>query len=318
MDYEDEDTHAPPKSRLEILEVKKQEIRFSLTNVKLSVANAIRRVMIAEVPTLALDFADIEHNDSVFHDEFLAHRLGLIPLFSKNVNKFKDSRDCDCDGNCDECSVEFELDVHNTSNEIIDVTTGDLINVTPSPDELDDPESTAQKKACLSVVPADQLEGGDGLPAEPPIVITKLGSGQRLKLRAMARRGIGKEHAKFQPVSIVSVQHYPNIDIDRDESATLTTDQKQQIVDICPTKVYGIDHQHAQLSVVNHLKCMFCQECTKLAIEEFEIPSLLSVVAEPDRFIFTVETTGSMPPCQVVEDSFQVLNGKLRGCKMEV
>merc|ERR1719334_1146742 len=102
MDYDDENT--TPKSKLEIIEVKKQQIRFSLQHVKLSVANAIRRVMIAEVPTLALDFADIEFNDSVFHDEFLAHRLGLIPLFSKNVNKFKDSRDCDCDGNCDGCS----------------------------------------------------------------------------------------------------------------------------------------------------------------------------------------------------------------------
>jgi len=316
MDYEEED--APPKSKLEILEIKKQEIRFQLTNVKCSVANAIRRVMIAEVPTLAFDFADIELNDSVFHDEFLAHRLGLIPLVSKNVKKFKDSRDCDCDGNCDGCSVEFELDVHNTSNEIIDVTTRDLINVTPAPDEMDDAESSEQKKACLSVVPADHLEGGDGLPGEPPIVITKLGSGQRLKFRAMARRGIAKEHAKFQPVSIVSVQHYPNIDIDRDESATLTVDQKQQIVDICPTKVYGIDHQTGQLCVVNLLKCMFCQECTRLAIEEFEIPSLLSVVSVPDRYIFTVETTGSMAPCQVVELSFEVLNGKLRGCKMDL
>merc|ERR1719317_286869 len=268
---------------------------------------------------MALDFADIEYNDSVFHDEFLAHRLGLIPLHSEQVNNFKDARDCECDGNCDECSVEFELDVHNDTNEIIDVTTRKLVNVTPPTDETDDVETRAQKEACLSVVPADQQAIGDGLiDTEPPIVITKLGPGQRLKFRAMARRGIGKEHAKFQPVSIATLQHYPNVEIDRDESATLTSTQKQQIVDICPVKVYAIDHQHGQLSVVNHLKCMFCDECSRMAIEEFDIPNLLSVQAEPDRFIFTAETTGQLPPCRVVQDTFAVLNEKLRACKLEL
>jgi len=317
MDYEDEDVS--PKSTLEILEVKKQEVKFGLANVKLSVANAVRRVMISEVPTLALDFADIEFNDSVFHDEFLAHRLGLIPLYSEMVDSFKDARDCECDGNCDECSIEFELDVHNQSNEIIDVTTRDLINITPHPDETDDFDTREQKQACLTVVPADQHATGDGLiESEPPIVITKLGPGQRLKFRAMARKGIGKEHAKFQPVSVVTLQHYPVLEIDRDESATLTAAQKQELVGCCPTKVYAIDHQHGQLTVVNHLKCMFCNECTRIAIEEYEIPGLLSIHSEPDRFIFTVETTGSMAPCRVVKEGFKVLNAKLRACKMDV
>jgi len=315
MDYDEEDSTL--KAGLEILEVKKQEIKFGLTHVKLSVANAVRRVMIAEVPTLALDFADIEYNDTVFHDEFLAHRLGLIPLHSENVHLFKDSRDCECDGNCDECSVEFELDVHNQSNEIIDVTTRDLMNITPAPDDTDDFETREQKQACLTVIPADQYAQEEGMENEPPIVITKLGPGQRLKFRALARRGIGKGHAKFQPVSIVALQYYPCVEIDRDESATLTAVQKQEVVDICPVKVFAIDQQHGQLTVVNHQKCMFCQECTRTAREDLEVPGLVMVQAEPDRFIFTVETTGSLTPCRVVREGFNVLNAKLRACKME-
>merc|ERR1719397_2238287 len=38
---------------------------------------------------MAMDFADIEFNDSVFHDEFLAHRLGLFHLFLKTSISLK-------------------------------------------------------------------------------------------------------------------------------------------------------------------------------------------------------------------------------------
>eukprot|EP01094_Clydonella_sp_ATCC50884_P024479 TRINITY_DN6141_c0_g1_i1.p2 TRINITY_DN6141_c0_g1~~TRINITY_DN6141_c0_g1_i1.p2 ORF type:complete len:117 (-),score=21.44 TRINITY_DN6141_c0_g1_i1:101-451(-) len=65
---------------IQIINLKEDQIEFSLTGADTSMANALRRIMLAETPTMAIDIVEIETNSTVLHDEFLAHRLGLIPL----------------------------------------------------------------------------------------------------------------------------------------------------------------------------------------------------------------------------------------------
>jgi len=55
-------------------------IVFDMVGIDAPVANAIRRILLSEVPTMAIDTVFIYKNTSIIQDEVLAHRLGLIPL----------------------------------------------------------------------------------------------------------------------------------------------------------------------------------------------------------------------------------------------
>ena len=119
---------------IRVREISDRYMKFELRDTDPSIANVLRRVMIAEVPTIAIDLVEFASNTSVLNDEFIAHRLGLIPLVSDRAMHMKYSRDCDaCDGDgpCEFCSVEFQLNVRCTGDETLDVTTHDLIPTMP-------------------------------------------------------------------------------------------------------------------------------------------------------------------------------------------
>ncbi|KAE8669338.1 hypothetical protein F3Y22_tig00112249pilonHSYRG00304 [Hibiscus syriacus] len=82
-----------------ISELNDDYVKFELCDTDASIANALCRVMIAEVPTIAIDLIEIKGNSSVLNDELIAHRLDLIPLTSECAMSMQFSRDCDtCDG----------------------------------------------------------------------------------------------------------------------------------------------------------------------------------------------------------------------------
>lgn len=164
---------------------------FYMTNIDLAVANSIRRVMLAEIPTIAIDIVEVEANTSVLADEFICHRLGLIPLNSKNIDDMNYTRECDCESYCENCSVTLTLYAKCTTDDIMKVYARDLVVNENRPNEW---------------LGTPVITDPDGLGS----VIVKLRKGQEIKMKCIAKKGIAKEHAKWAPTSAIGFEYDPH------------------------------------------------------------------------------------------------------------
>ena len=166
---------------IDILEKDDEKISIKFKNIPRQYVNALRRLAISEVPTLAIDDVVIIENSSVVHDEAIAHRLGLIPLHT-DLKRFVMPHDCDCKSTlgCSKCRVLLVLNSEANEKTRI-VTSGELV----SEDELVEPVSK-------------------------DIPIVTLAPDQKIKFEAYARLGTAKYHAKWQPTSAAIVKDGEN------------------------------------------------------------------------------------------------------------
>ncbi|CAN0335685.1 unnamed protein product [Pylaiella littoralis] len=295
--------------QVEIVDLREDYVEFVLSNTDTSVANALRRVMIAEVPTMAIDLVTIHDNSSVLQDEFLSHRLGLIPLAADHGKQYEYNYDCDCEDYCHKCSAVFTLDVswekkslgrpEHMRDQPVLVTSADLVGT--------DPELRP-----VHFAPSDQTNSD--ISQDAGIVIAKLAKGQRMQLTAVAKKGIAKEHAKWSPVAVATYKFEPIIEINEEKEALLTPEQKAEFVEICPAKVYGRDEKTGTIFVEHRDMCMYCDDCVYLAKTYKARPEddpVVKIRPRDDRFIFSVETNGSITAEEVVVTALKVISDKL-------
>lgn len=299
--------------KVKVTELKQDAIKFELSGTDISMANSLRRIIISEVPTLCIDMVEFEENTSCLPDEFIAHRLGLLPLrsLSKDMSQWNYNHACDCGAlQCENCAVIFTLDcdfdsmVETRSNDDfkVTVTTRDLQcdnrDVVPVHFSNDDEEEVAQDEG---------------------VTILQLGKGQRIKLTATAKKGIGKEHAKWSPVSTVALKHDAVVKLNDDILNDYDETQRKKFVDSCPVKVFDYDEDSRQVQVRDAAACIFCKECVYLAEEYRKIPEdplAVDVQHSKDKFYFTVETTGALKPTEVVRDALRQLAEKIKRLKV--
>ena len=170
---------------IDIIEQSDEKIVIKFKGVPRQYVNALRRIALSEVPTMAIDDVVMLENSSVMHDEAIAHRLGLIPLRTE-LDRFVMAHECDCKSTlgCSKCRVLLYLDAE-AQDKSRSVLSGEL----KSDDDYVKPVS-----------------------ADIPIII--LAPSQKLKLEAYARLGTGKMHAKWQPVSVAVLKE---VDSDKEE-----------------------------------------------------------------------------------------------------
>jgi len=296
-----------------VLDVGADMIEFEVTDTDVSMANALRRVMIAETPTLCIDTVDFEDNTSSLQDEILAHRLGLIPLRSTEqaMSEFNFGFACDCEQYCEKCAVELILDVdYDTEFQNREVDDPDLPIAITSMD---------LRSSNPDVVPAHfSTDKERQMAQEQGIVITYIGKGQAIKAKCIAKKGIGKEHAKWSPVATVALKIEPIIKLAEEVLNDFTVEEKRDFVESCPKGVFEYDDNASAVKLVAAQDCIFCKECIYLAQDlrrHENDPLAVAVEHSSSTFKFTVESTGALEPKELVLNALDVLSEKLLKAK---
>ncbi len=164
---------------IKLLKKEKGKDIFLVKGVTPQYINTIRRYIVEEVPTMAIDTVKFIENSSAMYDEIIAHRLGLVVL-KTDLKSYNLKEECKCKGKgCPRCQTTLVLD---------------------------------KKGPCM--VYAEDLKPKDPKikPVYPKTPIVKLLEGQRLKIEATATLGRGKDHVKFSPAWCY-YYGYPKIEI---------------------------------------------------------------------------------------------------------
>lgn len=170
----------------------------------------------------------------------------------------------------------------------------------------DNPVVAVDRAADMNVFDPSEQRG---------IIIVKLRRGQELRLRAIARKGIGKDHAKWSPAATVTFMYEPDIHINENLMETLTLDEKREWVESCPTKVFDINSDTQQVYVHDAEAYSYDDEVIKKA-EAMGKPGLVSINAKDDSFIFTVESTGALRASQMLLNAIDILKHKLETVRL--
>ncbi|WP_456368946.1 DNA-directed RNA polymerase subunit D [Thermococcus sp.] len=249
--------------KFKILEKREDSIKFIVEGIDVAFANALRRTILAEVPTFAIDEVEFFENDSALFDEIIAHRLAMIPLTTPHERFSLDSLELD------DYTVVLSLEAEGPGV----VYSGDL-----------------------------KSSDADVKPANPDIPIIKLANGQRLTFNAYARLGRGKDHAKWQP-GFVYYKYLTKIHVSKDvpdweelkelaERRGLPVEEKDNEVVITTTKAFYLPRKFEAYEgdkireeIVPGAFVFTVETNGELPVEEIVSIALKILMRKSDRFI---------------------------------
>ena len=164
---------------IDIIELSKGSAKFILSGTNAAFTNGIRRAMIADVPTLAIEYVNLNDNTSVLYDEQIGLRLALVPLITDA--DYIPQSECTCNNaGCPACEVSLRLDAVGPRM----VYSGDFISADPKVQ-----------------------------PAEEKIPIVELKDGQRILLEALAHVGYGRDHVRWQAGVACGYKNFPIVTV---------------------------------------------------------------------------------------------------------
>jgi DNA-directed RNA polymerase alpha subunit len=157
-----------------------QYLEFELANVNISLANAIRRIILSEIEIVAIDEKHIEimENTCPLHNEYIAHRLSLIPVLQEITNvddlEFYVAK-----------KHTMDSPVENEQSNVMEITTDNIQVFNKKTESWMDPRKVF-----------------DGL-----FLITKLNLNQKFLAKFKLSRGTAKEHSRWQCVDSIAYRY---------------------------------------------------------------------------------------------------------------
>eukprot|EP01126_Amoeba_proteus_P004295 TRINITY_DN11446_c0_g1_i1.p1 TRINITY_DN11446_c0_g1~~TRINITY_DN11446_c0_g1_i1.p1 ORF type:complete len:343 (-),score=60.29 TRINITY_DN11446_c0_g1_i1:62-1090(-) len=278
--------------KIKILKKDEHDMVVELSGIDAPIANAFRRIMIADVPTVAIESVYFETNTSIIQDEILAHRLGMIPiLVDPKCFNFpvpgKEERD-------EADSIRFDLKVQ--------------CSMKPGA-SANDPEHLKYNKSRVYSSDLEWIPVGSQSetfvvpprPVEDDILIAKLRPGQEIIASLYCCKSKGRDHAKFSPVATAWYRLRPEIVLNHVEGKLA-----KQLVQMCPMKVFDIEDS-GKAFVANPLNCTMCREC----IRHPGWSDRVKLRRVKNSYIFTIESTGIIPPEVIFSDAMDIFLNNL-------
>ncbi len=262
---------------VEIVESGVNRIAIAMAGYPVAYGNALRRLVLSDVPTMAVDFVYFYDNETSVFDEIIAHRLGLLVLKSDDVlNKY---------GSPEECKDASENDEHCYAKVYLEAEAG-----------LD---------SAGFYVRASDLKFSDPLvkPVYPDTPIVYLAPGQRVHLVAYARLGRGGEHGKWSPASVSVLRYATYVDYDADKVSSECLDCLTGYPEVVEAFQAG-GKGRVELGLNRPSSAL--RYCEKTACK-----GAIKVSYDPSKLYLVVESTGALEPHRIIYEATRCLEEKV-------
>jgi len=268
--------------KIEIIRLSGNTITVYFENYRRSLVNALRRVVLSDVPTMAVDFVYFYDNRTAVATEIIAHRLGLLVLKSDEaLSKYKGPEECkgarEDDGGC-YVEMFLEKGVSEDAEQGMYVLARDLI--------VSDPLVK---------------------PVYPETPIVYLAPGQKIHLVAYARLGRGREHAKWMPASISALRYLPVVEYDGSKAKEECLKCLQAYPKLVEALKKGEKGRMELLDPdIKTSALKYCEEAKGVC------DGAVKLYYDESRLLLTVESTGALRPERIIVEAINALEARVR------
>ena len=191
--------------RTEIRSLTPDKVVFDVCGITVATANALRRICMSRVPTLGLEDVQITANTTTFHDEFLCHRIGFVPLRHTEDPQLKrfhfPDGECSCVSSCPRCRTDLIIECKAGNDPCFHMTSRHLSSSNKAVQPIHFLDGEEEKKAQLAeaiLYPTRQT-------SQTGIRIAPLKKGEKFVGMGRVVKGTGTQHPRWSPAANCSV-----------------------------------------------------------------------------------------------------------------